>query len=755
MLKEVEWPESRQYTSRSEWEPIGFFSECLCNAVRFDLKLGFFSSSAINILADGFATFLFNGGRMRMIINDILSSEDKQVIADGTSNSCIVSAFDLNNLENIVHTLSERGVHFFECLVWLIRNKRIEIRIIVPKDSFGISHFKCGLFGDGVNKVAFNGSCNFSRTALIENSESLSAFCNWDGRVDESRVDSIEKDFESTFNEQDDTVSYILPEQLKERIAKSFAEKEIEQLLKDEERIINDSFKKDIPSTVKKALSYSKERVKKAIEQIQIEKDSPHFPYPSGPFDYQTEAFNKWKENNQKGLFCMATGTGKTITSLNCLLQVYNRYKYYKAIILVPTITLVNQWADECRKFNFNTIIKVYSKNTEWYSRIERLQQEEKYRKEKDPQTSFIIISTYASFTREKVFSALNSFDSRRVLLIADEAHNMGSPQILKRFGSIVYARRIGLSATPERQFDKEINKRLFRFFGALDHYTFEYTMREAIDNGRLCRYFYYPHVVRLTEEEMDKYMELSLKIAQYFNYTTNSFDKKDDILMKLLLARKRIIHKAVNKLEVFRDIIQKRYEEKGNLKYTLVYVPEGSKPEEWDDYDLDEVNEVDDSLSHLIDVYTRVISQMDKFITIKKFVAGQTDRERILADFASGKLQVLTSMKCLDEGVDVPRSEMAIFCSSTGNPRQFIQRRGRILRTHKDKKYAIIHDLVVVPEISSVCDSYKMEQALLRNELERVKDFALLSENSSHAQMELYQVMHHYGLNLYNNNHI
>ena len=149
------------------------------------------------------------------------------------------------------------------------------------------------------------------------------------------------------------------------------------------------------------------------------------------------------------------------------------------------------------------------------------------------------------------------------------------------------------------------------------------------------------------------------------------------------------------------------------------------------------------------------MVSDIDKYVTVKRFVSGQADRDSVLRDFASGKLQVLTSMKCLDEGVDVPRSEMAVFCASTGNPRQFIQRRGRVLRTHPDKHMAILHDLVVLPEVGSACDSFKMEQVLLRNELIRVKNFSMLSENPSFSQIELGPVMRHYGLNLYNNDHI
>lgn len=379
-------------------------------------------------------------------------------------------------------------------------------------------------------------------------------------------------------------------------------------------------------------------------------------------------------------------------------------------------------------------------------------------RKENENPKSFIIISTYASFTREAVFELLNSFDRKKVLLIADEAHNMGSPQILKRLNKIIYLRRIGLSATPERQYEPETNDKIFSFFGAKEQFTFEYSMEDAIKNGVLCKYYYFPHMVRLTETEMDEYIDLSIRISKYFNYSKECFDKQDEVLKRLLLARKRIIHKAQNKVGVFRSIMEERFKEKGDLKYSLIYVPEGNKPDYIEDSDIFDKHEQieDDALSdHLIDVFTQVVSDIDKYVTVKRFVSGQADRDAVLRDFASGKLQVLTSMKCLDEGVDVPRSEMAVFCASTGNPRQFIQRRGRVLRTHPDKHMAVLHDLVVIPEVGSNCDSFKMEQILLRNELIRVKNFAMLSENPSYSQIELGPVMRHYGLNLYNNDHI
>ena len=768
MLKDVTYPAHRRFKSRTQWEPVGFFSECLCNATEFDLMLGFFSSSAINVLSDGFATFLYNGGRMKLIINDILTDQDKEAFANGKLDN--LPFFDITDLEKLKTTLSERDTHFFECLSWLIKNDRLEVKIVAPKEGIGISHTKTGVFDDGHDFVAFDGSCNFSRTALVDNIESLTVSCEWDGNIEAEKARDIKEDFEMVFNGKDETVVYKTTEQVRTKLVESFKDKTLSSLLEDEYKLIEQhTQEKNLPSSIKNALEKAKQRVSIAINKIKEEKKNnshnvvlpyinPCFPYPSGPRDYQQQAFENWKNNGQKGLFAMATGTGKTITSLNCLLEIYKRNGYYKAIILVPTITLVNQWEQECEKFHFSNIIKVYSKNSEWRTKLERIQMAEEYKKSTDAPQNFIIISTYASFTRSNVFDILNGFEKSKVLLIADEAHNMGSPTIMKRIGNIKYLRRIGLSATPERQFDEDTNTKLFRFFGAEKQYTYEYSMEEAIENGVLCRYLYYPHLVRLTDSEMQRYLDLSVKIAKYFNFNTSTFDKKDDILMNMLLARKRIIHKAANKLTIFNQIIQERYNKNGNLKYSLVYVPEGTKPDYIYDSDIfDSTDQVSDDAEadHLIDLYTEAVMKLDKFITVKKFVSGQQDRDKVLDDFASGKLQVLTSMKCLDEGVDVPRSELAIFCASTGNPRQFIQRRGRILRKHKDKFMAEIHDLVVAPEVNYGSDSFKMERALLKGELSRVRNFALLSENPSYSQMELKSVMEHYGLNMYNNDHI
>ena len=757
MLKtEIIWPNHRRYKSRTEWEPVGFFSDCLCNATRFDLMLGFFSSSAISILANGFATFLYNGGKMRLIINDILTENDKNAIAKGINSEMSLPYFDLSDIENIYETLSERDKHFFDCISWLIRNNRIEIKIISPQEGLGISHTKSGVFYDGINVVGFDGSCNFSRTALIDNIESLTVSCDWDGSIEIAKINAIQKEIEQIIQEKDTTVSYVSVENIKTQLTNIAENKSLTDLLESEYNILQKHSQHITSVSIHKALEKAKDRLEAIIEKVKNTNkcestftiSTPCFPYPSGPREYQIAAFENWKSNTQKGLFAMATGTGKTITSLNCLLEIYKKTGCYKALILVPTITLVEQWEIECAKFNFGNVIKVCSKYSGWQTSLSNIRMLEL--SNPDNKQSYIIISTYASFIRSDNFIELNQLPKKKLLLIADEAHNMGSGRIVKRLNDIKYLRRIGLSATPERQFDEEGNIRLMDFFGCDSSYTFEYSMEEAIQKGALCKYYYYPHLVKLTDDEMAEYIELSHRIAKIIN---REDEDSKEILKRLLLKRKQIIHKARNKKDVFRNILKEHLDKTGTLKYTLVYVPEGNKPDDYtaDIFDSYDTIKDDEDTVHLINEYTSIVRDLNPHIVVRQFTSESSDRDAMLKDFANGSIDVLTSMKCLDEGVDVPRSELAIFCASTGNPRQFIQRRGRVLRTHKEKRFAVIHDLVVIPDNNFDPSCQEIEKNLVSNEIRRVRDFAILSENCNDTLNVLDNILEQYQISLYN----
>lgn len=744
MLKDIEWSEDGTYTPQGKHTPIEFFNNALKNSYIFDLELGYFNSAAISVLASSFATFIRNGGIMRMAINQIVSRKDKMAIVAG-ENGNVDLPFDITNIHELRKSLDEYGDHFFRCLSYLIQEHRIQIRIIKPKGTHGISHTKRGQFYDGETTVSFTGSANFTLGGFFNNREEITlSISNSPDPIVQKRITNRKEEFNLLMDGRDDSVEYLTTTDLEEAIRTEYGKTEIEDLLDVENKLKNYRLNN-------KKVSH---KIDKEIDTDYKTGLEPSFPYGK-PRDYQHQAFLNWKNNNQKGLFAMATGTGKTLTSLNCLLRIYKIYKFYKAVILVPTITLVDQWEQECRKFHFNGIIKISSKNKSWRKELDAIKAKEAFNLGgKEP--SYIIISTYASFARENVFRDLMDFPQkvlRQILLIADEAHNMGAGRIQDRLEGVKYIRRIGLSATPERQFDERGNKALMKFFGCTDeNYTFEFGMQEAIDKGYLCRYDYYPHLVHLTDEEMQEYIKISRQLCKFFNFDKDGFSSSDDVLMRLLLKRKRIIHKAVNKESIFRSIMEKRYEEKGNLKYTLVYVPEGNHPDSYDaDRFTDSESVTDDNeADKIINTYTGIVRNISPTTTVKKFTSGIKERNVVLEDFATGKLEVLTSMKCLDEGVDVPRSELAVFCASTGNPRQFIQRRGRILRNHPDKHKAEIHDLVVAPVINSSDECYNMEQSLLRSELKRVRDFATMSENADYAYKELDEVLSYYGLSLF-----
>ncbi|MBT1712311.1 DEAD/DEAH box helicase family protein [Fulvivirgaceae bacterium PWU5] len=733
MLNSINWAEDRTYRSETENEPYQFYSECLVASTKLDLLLGYFSSSAINVLSHGFATFLYNGGSVRMVINNILSEADKQAIKKGHQGSIPNLEVDLNDIKKLRRTLDEYGIHFFECLSWLIANDKIQIKIIRPKDGTGIAHYKSGIFSDSNNSVGFNASCNFTAFGLLENLEKLTCHLSWDDRRSQRWIEKETEYFENIFNGTAEFAEYLDVDSVTVAMKNEFGSRDIQELLVKEAEL----HERKVSKLRKPKIRESHERVLTRIEELSRE---PKFPYPQGPREYQRQAHASWVANGYKGLFAMATGTGKTLTSLNCLLNEFYRIGSYKAIILVPTIALLNQWKDECLKFNFRNIITVSSRG-DWSGKLSFNATASNF-----ISTSFIVIVTYASFYRKK-FQAHFVTLPEDTLLIADEVHNIGSPNVARILPKIHLQKRIGLSATPNRKYDEEGNLSIERFFNDRPPFVFSYSMRQAMENDppALCQYKYYPHLVRLSDEELEEYLRISKQLLKYFDAASKKFKDNPEV-ENLLLMRKRVIHKAEQKLPVFRKILQDEFRLRKNLKYTLVYVPEGLEA------NYEEVDEIieDDEEIRLINEYTRAVSRVDQSVMVSQYTAATKDRQKLTEDYEQGKVHVLTSMKCLDEGVDVPRSELAIFCASTGNPRQFVQRRGRVLRLHKDKIFAVIHDLVVVPATNDDESTFEMEKNLVKAELERVIDFSSLSMNSMDTYQELRPVLEYYNLNLY-----
>lgn len=731
MLKDCHWSIDRDYKTGTENEPAQFYLDGLANSTEFNLLLGYFSSSAINLLSVGFASFISKGGKMRMVINHLLSAKDKEVISRVEENPDEIQIFDLSDVVSLERTLDEYDTHFFECLAYLISEKRIEIKVIKPKDGKGIAHYKSGVFSDGKESVGYKASCNFTYYGLSENIEELEAFLSWENGRSNTLIKKQLKYIDDYFSERDEDVEYIPVNEIEVVLKDKFGRKDINELLIQEEQLIRK--KQDLISNPK-----LKRTISKLYSEIDTIRRSPKFPYPSGPRQYQMDAYDKWVDNDFKGIFAMATGTGKTITSLNCLLNEFKKSGTYRAIITVPTTALVEQWKEECAKFNFKNIITVSSKEN-WDKNLAFFNTAAKL-----IDTSYIVIVTYASLPRRKFQSYFKQLP-KDTILIADETHNLGSKGILRLLPNIHLNKRIGLSATPFRKFDESGNHAIQDFFNDKPPYIVSYSMEEALKIGWLCKYNYHPHIVKLTNAEMEQYKKLSLQLLRMglIDKATGNFRSTSEIEKKLL-ERKRIIHKASNKLNAFKEILENEFGKRNNLKYTLVYVPEGQESNFAEtDYGVETEEE-----KKLINEYTRTVSRTNESVMVAQFTGKTQNRDEILKDFEQGNIHVLTSMKCLDEGVDVPRSELAIFCASTGNPRQFIQRRGRVLRLHEDKIHATIHDLVVVPENSSD-STFEMEKSLIKKELERVVDFANLAINKTETYKTLKDILAYYNLNL------
>jgi superfamily II DNA or RNA helicase len=722
-FRDIDFPKSFEYRSDSDHIPLEFYNEVFPLSKKVDLFLGYFNSGAFRVLSESFSEFIYNGGSMRMITNHCYTKLDyDNLIAEPELDDYGEVSKLVKDLRKLKDSLDEYGQLFFDCLKYLIKEKRLEIQPV----SFGkqsLSHSKKMLFFDGKDYILTQGSMNFTLAGIVKNSESFQVEVPWSSHVSQVRIKEHSEHFESIFNKQNQDYTYLDKNEIEQMVDELGNEKSITDLLKTSVNLGSENYSKKL----KELHAAKKEKFESIIEKIESE---PRFPYPTGARDYQKKAYEQWVKNDYKGVFAMATGTGKTITSLNCVLQEYLKTKTYQVIILVPSIALLNQWDNEVKEFNFQNIIKVGGGNN-WEKEVANYTSNLSWGITKN----LILISTYGSFVTDRFQKYFNKVQDN-FLLIADEAHNMGASQIKSRLSNLSVNKKIGLSATPKRVYDPEGTDAINKFFNDQPPYTYSFSMERALDENQLTEYKYYPKIVELQNDELEKYIEISKKLLMYFDFEKGQF-KSDPIVEKLLLLRKTIIHKANNKIDCFREIV-KELEKNQKLKYVFTYVPEG--------YVYDESGDGE----RMLNDFMRSAIDVKPSLKINSYTAEDEDLSGILKGFSEGKIEMLFAMKMLDEGVDIPRAEVGIFASSTGNPRQFIQRRGRLLRKHKDKANALIYDMVVVPPLNEAnADYYRMERNLVKAELRRVAYFSSLSMNFYDTKNELKNLCDKYELNL------
>jgi superfamily II DNA or RNA helicase len=467
----------------------------------------------------------------------------------------------------------------------------------------------------------------------------------------------------------------------------------------------------DIPELVKVELrKYQKEE-----RPYRKSKKTLHLPtYIKKLNGYQIEAIEKLKANNWRGILEMATGTGKTITSIAASMEYLSIKGRIFLIVVVPFNHLVEQWEDNILSFGYKVPIKCYDSKASWYGKLNRRIKDYNIRLT-DCETLIVSYKTFASSDFQELCSKIKD----NVFFVADECHYMGSDS-LRDCMTENFEVRVGLSATPDRWFDEEGTKRLRDYFGDT---IFEYDMKMAIDNGFLCKYEYEPVIVSLTPGEHEEYSDLTKKITKMF--LANKKMDENTTLERAILKRSNILSKAENKLPTFIEMLKKQMIEE-KVKHTLVYCSKGESQK-----------------------VTKMIAELG--IRAHEFVykVKNADRQKILEAFAKGDIQILVAIKCLDEGVDIPGTRTAYFLASTSNPREFIQRRGRVLRNAPGKHLAKIIDFIVFPQSKPLSSGEigTADSSIIQKEMPRFAEFYRYAFNSEYARGVIRKYLSPYNL--------
>ena len=656
----------KEYRSLLDSVAKDFYIPLLIQAVKYQRAVGFFSSSCLVEISKGISELAKNGGKIQLVASPYLSDEDIEAIKSG------YAMRDQVVKEAIRREMTEGKTPFekarLNLLANLISDNILDIKIAFTEDSdrMGMYHEKMGIITDAEgNRVAFAGSMNESAAAMTLNYETIDVYCSWKGEVD--RVIAKENAFASIWNDTEPNIKIIDFPELKQEIIDKY-----KYAVPDFE-IDKKEYAPDIDTVLHTDLGVYTEY-------------GPKFPEWFKLHDYQDEAITEWQKRNYRGIFDMATGTGKTYTGLGALTTLSKNLGHkLAAIIVCPYQHLVEQWVEDILKFNIDPIIGYSdSSQKDWPKRLKNAIRDQKLKVR--GREFFCFICTNATFSSDYVQAQLAKIKSDTLLMV-DEAHNFGAPYLSCLLYDN-YKYRLALSATLDRHNDEEGTAKLYDFFGEK---CIEYTLDRAIEEKKLTKYKYYPIVVTLTEEELEAYDNLSYEIGKCIMKDKNGKIKLSSKGEKLALKRSRIIAGAKNKLTMLEEVIQPYIHDKHILVYcgATKGLEQNQDRSDVDSEDIRQIDAVTDLLGNKLGM------EVSQF-TSKESVE---EREVLKREFSAGDtLKVLIAIKCLDEGVNIPKIKTAFILASTTNPKEYIQRRGRVLRLAEGKEYAEIYDFITLP---------------------------------------------------------
>lgn len=688
-----------------------FYLPALSVASSYDRAVGFFSGSALIYAAQALTAFVQNDGKMRLVLGAFVDKSDLDAAREGLKHQELAEKHGAEVLRVLGSANEDLFKRRFECISYLVAHGRLEIRIALRE--IGMYHDKVGIIRDANgDSIVFAGSANESASALIptHNYESISVFPSWKPELEAFRslhADSFERLWT---NKSPGTAVLKLPAAVEARLVR--IGEQIENLpTPDEEASL--------------ALYF----FDRGEQTVSLKPVLPAF-IGNTKFEireHQRKALNNWKSvGDFQGIFDLATGAGKTITALYGMTKLAESIDGLATIIAVPYQNLADQWCEGLNLFGIEPI-RCYHSQSRWLDPLTSgLMDLQNGRR---PFLAAVVVNR--TLNSPEFQNLLHQFDGKRLLWIGDECHHHGS-NVFEKSLPTQARHRIGLSATPMHYIDEARNARLTGYYGNI---VATYSLRNAIEDKILTPYEYHPVIVELTDAESLRYKELSDRIAQKMAVQMSSGDSHElsDSLTSLLTQRARLIGAAHNKLSRLKEALAVH----PRSKHTLFYCGDGR-------VSMDDDDELGDDVRQ-IEAVSQVLS--DSGWRLSRFTSRESASERsdILESFAEGSIEAMVAIKCLDEGIDIPACQTAYFLASSSDPRQFIQRRGRILRRSKGKDKATIIDFVVVPnENAGGSDS---ERKLMKKELARVAEFASLSLNRAHAYRVLEPLLKQYRL--------
>ena len=678
-----------------------FFLPCFSNSTYYGRFGGFFTSKNLAMCAEGIEEFIKNKGKMHLVLTAPLTDDDLKAVKQGIiSLEKKIEDNWISQQDSIKEKIEKDHVR---ALAWMIAQDMLEIKIVVFKDDQGnplsrneiektvLTDTTVGIFHDpSGNSVSFSGSIKKG----LNNEDASVDIVVHKSWLQKDHVDADFIKFQSYWDGGDELLS-----------------EEQNDITKD---VI------ELPIGIKNKLI---EQTPKSLDELDLVIKPTLRPY-------QNDARDFWFKHAGQGIFEMATGTGKTITAIGCIDKLAKKHEKLLVVIAMPSNILIKQWTRELKqKWHFESV------KTDKGSKIwsEDLRNIKRNFRDGIGSNLQIIVSSYDAFATKEFVDLIEQIEVP-TMLICDEVHEAGSK--MRQNGLIEkYQYRLGLSATPERYFDDEGTNFLQKYFkpkvdcGECHGKTAVIIQKDlewAIENDWLVPYYYYPYYVQLDNDELDEYRILTRKMAPELSKPKK--ERNESLIENFLIRRAKIIKNASNKIDALQKIIQKNND---HLEYCLIYCAEayGKK--------IPQINQVQNVLNKI------PISNS----IIKHDLTSDAEKEKILTQIANGNLSVGLAINILDQGIDIPPLKTGILLASTGNKKQFIQRRGRILRKWPggkysdgtEKEHAILYDIFVVPYLNKeLIEFAQMEKTIVEKELRRHEEMARISLNPEYGDREI-----------------